>query len=113
MVKQHDDELDAIFHALSDPTRREMVRLMSLQERTVSELAAPFDMSLAAASKHIKVLEHTGLLHRTVAGRTHICSLDRQALASASKWLHVYEQFWNHQFDALERELSKAEKEKH
>jgi DNA-binding transcriptional ArsR family regulator len=113
MVKHENDNLDAIFHALSDPTRREMIRLMSLQERTVSELAAPFNMSLVAASKHIKVLEYTGLLHRTVAGRTHICSLDRQVLTSASKWLHFYEQFWNNQFDGLERELKKDEKEKH
>ncbi|QGQ93892.1 transcriptional regulator [Paenibacillus psychroresistens] len=111
MVKQYEDNLDAIFHALSDPTRREMVRLLSLQERTVSELAAPFNMSLVAASKHIKVLEHTGLLHRTIVGRTHICSLERQVLTAASKWLYFYEQFWNNQFDGLERELKKDEKD--
>lgn len=111
MVEQYEENLDNIFHALADSTRREMVRLISERERTVSELAAPFDMSLAAASKHIKVLERAGLLQRTVKGRTHICRLDAESLSAATKWLRFYERFWNKQFDALERELNKAKKE--
>ena len=114
MVKQeHTDDLDQIFHALADPTRREMIRMMSSKERTVSELAEPFDMSLAAISKHIKVLEQAHLLNRTVQGRTHICHLDGRALSQATAWLRLYEQFWNKRFDLLEAELIKAKKEEH
>lgn len=84
--------LDEIFHALADSTRREMMRLMAQQgERTVSELAAPFQMSLAAASKHIKVLEHAGLLNRCIQGRIHYCRLNTGSLGTVTKWLHHYE----------------------
>jgi DNA-binding transcriptional ArsR family regulator len=113
MVEYKNENLDSIFHALADPTRREMVRLIAAHERTVSELATPFDMSLAAASKHIKVLERAGLLQRTVTGRTHSCRLNSETLAIATRWLKFYEHFWNNQFDVLERELYKAEKEEH
>ncbi|WP_259391686.1 helix-turn-helix transcriptional regulator [Paenibacillus sp. 1011MAR3C5] len=97
--------MDRIFHALSDGTRREMLKLMAERERTVSELAEPFAMSLAAASKHVKVLEHAGLLHRTVQGRTHHCRLESDTMAQAMKWLKFYERIWTASFDALEREL--------
>lgn len=110
---EHTNELDQIFHALADPTRRKMIRMMADKERTVSELAEPFDMSLAAISKHIKVLEQAHLLNRKVQGRTHICHLDGQALSKATSWLRVYEQFWNKRFDLLETELMKAKKEEH
>jgi len=82
-----------------------MLRSLSRQERTVSELAAPFQMSLAAASKHVKVLERAGLILRTVRGRTHICRLAPEPLADAHEWLRFYERFWNERLDALEREL--------
>jgi DNA-binding transcriptional ArsR family regulator len=107
------DELDRIFHALADPTRREIVRLIASQEHTVSELATPFDMYLAAVSKHIKVLEQAGLLKRTVKGRTHSCHLNAESLTMATVWLRFYERFWNKQFDVLERELNKVKKEEH
>ncbi len=113
MVKQNDESLDTIFHALADPTRREIIRQIASRECTVSELAAPFDMSLAAISKHIKVLERASLLERTVKGRTHLCRLNAESLSHASEWLHFYERFWDRQFDVLERELKKAEKEEH
>ncbi len=109
MVKLQSEHLDHIFHALADPTRREMIRLLAEQERTVTELAAPVPMSLAASSKHIKVLEEAGLIHRTVKGRTHTCRLDPQSLAVAAKWLQYYERFWNVQPDAPERVLNKPE----
>lgn len=109
MVEQRAESLDSIFHALADPTRRDMLRSLSLQERTVSELAAPFQMSLAAASKHVKVLEQAGLLRRTVRGRTHICRLAPEPLAEANEWIRFYERFWNDRLDALERELEKPE----
>lgn len=108
MVEHQTEHLDSIFHALSDPTRREMLYSLARQERTVSELAAPFRMSLAAASKHVKVLEHAGLIRRTVQGRTHVCRLAPEPLADAQAWLRFYERFWNERLDALEREL-KAE----
>lgn len=113
MVEQNHANLDHIFQALADPTRREIVRLIAFRERTVSELAAPFDMSLAAISKHIKILERAGLLERTVKGRTHTCRLNPKSLSTAAEWLRFYERFWNRQFDALERELNKAKKEEH
>ncbi|MDR6225999.1 DNA-binding transcriptional ArsR family regulator [Desmospora profundinema] len=72
-----------------------MVRRLALGERTVTELAAPFQMSLAAASKHIKVLERAGLLLRSVRGRRHICRLNPQSLADAHEWIRFYERFWN------------------
>jgi DNA-binding transcriptional ArsR family regulator len=102
MVEQHPQRLDAVFHALADPTRRKMLRNLAGQERTVSELAAPFQMSLAAASKHIKVLERAGLVRRSVMGRTHTCRLNAKPLAAAGKWLSFYERFWDERLDALE-----------
>ncbi len=103
------ERLNKIFRALADPTRREMVRQIALHERTVTELAAPFHMSLEAASKHIRVLEEAGLLHRTIQGRRHICRFEPRSLAIANEWIRFYEGFWNEQFDALERELNKPE----
>ncbi|UVI30427.1 ArsR/SmtB family transcription factor [Paenibacillus spongiae] len=103
------DNLDRVFHALSDPTRREMVQMLTEHEHTVTELAAPFKMSLQSASKHIKVLEEARLLQRTVQGRIHICRLNPGSLAAASAWLRFYEQQWSNHFDVLERELMKLD----
>ena len=100
------DDLDAVFRALGDATRREMLARLAQQECTVSELAEPFDMSLAAASKHIKALENAGLVQRTITGRTHVCRLAPAALADAHEWLGFYQRFWNDRLDALERELN-------
>lgn len=101
--------MDSVFHALGDATRRQMLRDLSRGERTVSELAEPFAMSLAAASKHIKVLEHAGLIRREVRGRTHFCRLDPGPLASAHEWLGFYERFWNSRLDVLEQLLRDAD----
>jgi RNA polymerase sigma factor (sigma-70 family) len=79
--------LDRVFHALAHAGRRDMLRRLAESDLTVSELAQPLDMSLAAASKHVQVLERAGLLRRTVAGRRHVCSLERAQLASAAEWL--------------------------
>jgi DNA-binding transcriptional ArsR family regulator len=97
--------LDAVFHALSDPTRRQMIHTLADGERTVGELAAPFHMSLAGAAKHVKMLERSGLLRRTVRGRTHICRLEAAPLASASEWFRHYTRFWEQSLDALEAAL--------
>jgi DNA-binding transcriptional ArsR family regulator len=105
MVELQTPELDTIFHALGDATRRQMLGDLAKGERTVSQLAYPFSMSLAAASKHIKVLESAGLVRRQVKGRTHLCRLDPGPLASAHEWLGFYERFWTQRLDALDRLL--------
>jgi len=105
MVELDSPALDTIFHALGDPTRRRMLRQLADGEKTVGTLAEPFAMSLAAASKHIKVLEQAGLVRREVQGRTHHVRLDPTALASAHEWLGFYEKFWSGRLDALERLL--------
>jgi DNA-binding transcriptional ArsR family regulator len=105
MVELQTAQLDTIFHALGDATRRQMLRDLSGGERTVSQLAEPFAMSLAAASKHIKALENAGLIHREVRGRTHLCRLVPGPLASAHQWLSKYETFWIDRLDQLEQLL--------
>jgi len=105
------DRLGTVFHALTDPTRRHMLRSLATRERTVSELAEPFSMSLAAASKHVRVLERAGLVRRTVQGRTHFCRLDPQPLAGAAEWLSFYSRFWNERLDVLEELLRHPDKE--
>ncbi len=82
-----------------------MLRALADGERTVGELAAPFRMSLAGAAKHVKMLERSGLLRRTVRGRTHICRLEPAPLADASEWLRYYTRFWEQSLDALEAAL--------
>ena len=82
-----------------------MLRDLAGGERTVSQLAEPFAISLAAASKHIKVLENAGLIRREVRGRTHLCRLDPGPLASAHEWLGFYERFWTSRLDVLEQLL--------
>ncbi|RFB81237.1 ArsR/SmtB family transcription factor [Methylovirgula sp. 4M-Z18] len=105
MVELLAPELDTVFHALGDATRRHMLRELARGERTVGELAKPFAISLAATSKHIKVLEGAGLIRREVRGRTHLCRLEPKPLASAHDWLKFYEQFWTTRFDRLDQLL--------
>lgn len=94
--------MDAVFHALAHDARRAMIRRLAHGELTVGELAEPLAMSLAAASKHVHVLERAGLLHRTVDGRRHVCRLRAAPLARADAWLRWYEPFWAGRLDALE-----------
>src|SRR5471032_3102483 len=105
MVEQEAPQLNSVFHALGDATRRQMLRELARGERSVGELAEPFAISLAAASKHIKALEKAGLIRREVRGRTHLCRLEPGPLASAHQWLGFYERFWTDRLDALERLL--------
>src|ERR1700688_2700135 len=109
MVELQTPQLDGIFHALGDATRRRMLRDLALGERSVGELAEPFAISLAAASKHIKALENAGLIRREVRGRTHLCRLDPGPLASAHQWLSFYERFWTERLDVLEQLLRKED----
>lgn len=105
MVEHQVSQLDTVFHALADATRRRMLRTLADGERSVGELARPFDISLAAASKHIKALESAGLIRREVRGRTHLCRLEPGPLANAHEWLRFYERFWTERLDVLERLL--------
>jgi DNA-binding transcriptional ArsR family regulator len=105
MVELEAAQLDSVFHALGDATRRRMLRELADCERTVSQLADPFSISLAAASKHIKSLERAGLIRREIRGRTHLCRLDPAPLASAHEWLSYYDRFWSERLDVLERLL--------
>jgi DNA-binding transcriptional ArsR family regulator len=107
MVQEKAHSLDAVFQALADPTRREMLRRLAGGEQSIGQLAAPFRMSFAGASKHVRALEQAGLVRRTVQGRTHLCRLSPAPLAAADEWLRFYERFWNERLDALERELKK------
>jgi DNA-binding transcriptional ArsR family regulator len=94
--------MTAVFHALAHDTRRGMLRRLAEGSLTMGELAEPLTMSLAAASKHVRVLERAGLVHLTVAGRRHVYRLEPGPLASASDWLRFYERHWNERLDALE-----------
>jgi DNA-binding transcriptional ArsR family regulator len=107
MVEQQVDAslLDVVFGALADSTRRAMLRRLAQREHTVSELAGPFAMTLAGASKHVKALERAGLVERTIVGRRHVCRLAPEPLSRAEEWLRFYERFWNERFDALETVL--------
>ncbi|MGH8085018.1 MAG: ArsR/SmtB family transcription factor [Lysobacter sp.] len=102
MVDKYPPRLDTVFQALSDPTRRAMLHALADGQRTVSELAAPFDISLAGASKHIQTLERAGLIQRDVQGRVHTCRLDARPLHAGAEWLRHYERFWTGKLDALE-----------
>ena len=101
MVYKSSDRLDAVFRALADPTRRAMLRDLARRPRTIGELAAPFAISLAGASKHIQVLERAGLIAREVQGRVHTCRLDARPLHAGAEWIRHYERFWNQRLDAL------------
>jgi len=102
----HTERLDAIFHALADPTRRRIVGALTQGPHTIGELARPFPVSLAAVSKHVKVLERARLVRRRVRGRQHVCSLDPAALAGARDWIERQERFWTERLDALEALLT-------
>lgn len=108
MVKQSPD-LDATFSALSDATRREMLIALMRREATVSELAQPHRMSLPAVMKHLRVLEQAGLVEQRKIGRERRCRLAAQALKPASDWIAQYRQFWERQFDALDRYLAESQ----
>jgi DNA-binding transcriptional ArsR family regulator len=108
----HPPQLGPVFHALSDGTRRRMLLELASGERTVSQLAQPFAISLAAASKHIKVLESAGLIQREVRGRAHFCRLDPGPLESAHDWLSFYERFWTARLDVLDRLLREEDEQK-
>jgi DNA-binding transcriptional ArsR family regulator len=102
MVEQ---SLDAIFTALADPTRRAMLADLMAGEKSIGELAAPYRMSFAGASKHVAVLARADLIERRKVGRQQLCRLKADRLQEASAWLRQWEQFWSTRLDALEAAL--------
>jgi DNA-binding transcriptional ArsR family regulator len=107
--------LDAIFAALADPTRRALLSRLAHGEASVAELAAPFDMSQPAISKHLKVLEHAGLIERDVDRQRRPARLRAQPMAAAVQWLGGFKKFWAASFDQLDdllAELKKAERKR-
>jgi len=103
MVKYYSEQLDRTFFALSDPTRRAIIGNLATKEQcTVLELAEPFNMSLPAISKHLKLLENANLITRKKEGRVHYLTLCGGPMSEASLWLETYNKFWTKQLDAFE-----------
>jgi DNA-binding transcriptional ArsR family regulator len=99
------DRLSATFQALADPTRRAILARLALGETSVSELAEPFDISLPAVSRHLKVLEHAGLIARGREAQWRPCRIEPQALKSVDEWLEEYRRLWEQRLDRLEEYL--------
>ena len=98
-------ELDATFAALADPTRRAIVARLARGDATVNELAAPFALSLPPISKHLKMLERSGLISRRREAQFRPCHLERAALDAAASWIDAYRQIWDERFDRLDEHL--------
>ena len=112
MVNNSESQLNSVFHALSDTTRRAILARLANGDVQVTELAQPFDMSLPAISKHLGVLEKAGLLHRHKDGRIRRCELIAGPLENAADWVNVYRRFWETQLDSLAKYLEKDNKRK-
>src|SRR5580658_5516879 len=106
------DALDAVFFALSDPVRRAILERLDGQALLVSELAAPFGISLQAVSRHIQMLVRAGLVTQARSGRISRCSLDAEPLADAAAWLNRYAKYWQAQFEVPAAHLIRLEEEK-
>src|SRR5579871_3758446 len=105
MVVTKSQTLDAIFLALGHPIRREILVRLAQGAATVTDIAQPYELSLNAISKHLKVLEKAGLIQREVLGREHYCRVRAEPLEEVSNWLDYYQAFWSSRLDAMEREL--------
>ena len=103
------DPLSAKFAALADPTRRAILARLALGESSVNELAEPFDMSLPAVSKHLKVLEHAGLITRSREAQYRPCKIDAGALKDVDDWLERYRKLWEERFDRLDAYLKELQ----
>jgi DNA-binding transcriptional ArsR family regulator len=109
MVKYEEAELDAVFAALADPTRRAVLATLDGGTLPVTELAAPHDMSLPGFMKHLRVLEDAGLIARSKEGRVVSCALSAKPMQKAAGWLAHYEKFWTDKLDSLARYLYQQE----
>lgn len=107
---EYQPTLDATYGALSSAVRRSIVQRLAAGEHRVTDVARPFEVSLAAVSKHIRVLEEAGLVRRRVQGRTHWLSLDPDRLAAATDWLATTRTFWESRLDALEEVIAAPER---
>jgi DNA-binding transcriptional ArsR family regulator len=111
MVKYRASHLDVTFAALSDPIRRGMLERLARGEASAGDLAKPYNVSLPAISRHLRVLENAGLLARRKTGRVHRCRLNPSPMRDAAQWIARYQQFWEHQFDALAKFLEENQEE--
>jgi len=102
-----DHSLDNVFHALSDASRRRMVERLVRSPASVSDLAKPLDMTLAAVVQHVQVLEACGVVKTEKVGRTRMCRVEPKALSAAQKWIQERRELWERRFDLLEEELRK------
>jgi DNA-binding transcriptional ArsR family regulator len=105
MANNTDDQITSTFAALADPTRRAILSRLALGGTSVTELAAPFEMSMPAVSRHLKVLERAGLISRGREAQWRPCKLNAKPLKEAAEWLEEYRQFWEQSFDRLEEYL--------
>ncbi|MBY0574503.1 MAG: metalloregulator ArsR/SmtB family transcription factor [Undibacterium sp.] len=105
MVNYLSSELDLLFYALSNPTRRGIVNMLNKGTCTIGDLAEPFHMSLAAISKHVKILEEAKLLIRKKSGRIHECSINPAAMKTVEEYVQFYTQFWIKQLDSFADDL--------
>ena len=112
MVKYDSAGLDRIFMALSDPTRRAILQRLAEKEARVTELAAPFNISLPAITKHLNVLERAGLLHREKDGRVRHCRIDHRPLKQVADWVGWYRQFWDRRLGRLDKYLEQTARRK-
>src|SRR5271165_3742753 len=107
-----EDRLSVIFGALADPTRRAILGRLADGDATVTELAEPFSISLPAISRHLKVLEHAGLISRSRSGQWRSSSLQASPLKEATEWMERYRQFWDASFDRLEAHLRRVQQDR-
>lgn len=105
-------QLDAVFGAVADPTRRAILAQLSNGDARVTEVASQFPISLNSVSKHVRMLERAGLVQRTVLGRDHVLSLNADALEAADEWMAYYRKFWTARLEALERVVLRKRQEK-
>jgi len=106
VVAATDDQLDAVFGALADPTRRSILARLTRGEATVAELVAPFEMSQPAISRHLKVLERAGLITRTRRATARLSHLRAKPLQDATEWLTAYREFWEERYERLDEVLA-------
>jgi DNA-binding transcriptional ArsR family regulator len=110
MVEYAQEQLNRVFSAVADPTRRAILRALARNPATITQIAKPFPVSLNAISKHVMVLEGAGLIHREIQGREHLCRLEPRPLRGATAWLDHYRQFWDVRLDALESYVARKVK---
>ena len=112
MIASTENALDRIFNALSDPSRRHMLRALASNDCQVKDLANSFSFSKAATSKHLAVLQAAGLIDKTRNGRDVLCSINPSTLQTVEEWIHFYRQFWDERLDALDTLLATKPKDK-